>query len=61
LKAQFIRAGAETASLAGSGSAVFAVFDSAPKLIRALKVIPAGWQVFKTRTLPRDEYERLIF
>ncbi|MHB8655189.1 MAG: 4-(cytidine 5'-diphospho)-2-C-methyl-D-erythritol kinase [Terriglobia bacterium] len=61
LKAQLIRAGAETASLAGSGSAVFALFDSAPKLDRAAKLIPAAWQIFKTRTLPRDEYERLIF
>ncbi len=61
LKAQLIQAGAETASLTGSGSAVFAVFDSAPKLARALKFIPAGWQVFRTRTLPRDEYERLMF
>jgi 4-diphosphocytidyl-2-C-methyl-D-erythritol kinase len=61
LKAQLIRAGAETASLTGSGSAVFALFDSAPKLVRATKFIPAAWQIFKTRTLPRDEYERLIF
>jgi len=61
LKAQLIRAGAETASLTGSGSAVFALFDSAPKLVRAAKFIPAAWQIFKTRTLPRDEYERLIF
>lgn len=61
LKAQLIRAGAETASLTGSGSAVFALFDSAPKLDRAAKFIPAAWQIFKTRTLPRDEYERLIF
>ena len=61
LKAQFIQAGAETASLTGSGSAVFAVFDSAPKLAHAFKFIPAGWQVFRTRTLPRDEYERLMF
>ena len=61
LKSQLIRAGAETASLTGSGSAVFALFDSAPKLIRASKLIPASWQVFRTRTLPRDEYERLVF
>ena len=61
LKSQLIRAGAETASLTGSGSAVFALFDSAPKLVRAVKLIPADWQVFTTRTLPRDEYERLIF
>jgi 4-diphosphocytidyl-2-C-methyl-D-erythritol kinase len=61
LKSQLIRAGAETASLTGSGSAVFALFDSAPKLIRASKLVPAPWQVFRTSTLPRDEYERLVF
>lgn len=61
LKSQLIRAGAETASLTGSGSAVFALFDTAPKLIRASQLIPAPWQVFRTSTLPRDEYERLVF
>lgn len=61
LKSQLIRAGAETASLTGSGSAVFALFDSAPKMIRASKSIPEQWHVFRTRTLPRDEYERLVF
>ena len=61
LKRQLIQAGAETASLSGSGSAVYAVFDSAQQLVRALKLIPAGWQCFRTRTLSRGEYERLIF
>jgi 4-diphosphocytidyl-2-C-methyl-D-erythritol kinase len=60
-KSQLIQAGAETACLTGSGSAVFAVFDSAPKLVRATKFLPAGWQIFTTRTLPRDEYERLMW
>ena len=61
LKSQLIQAGAETASLTGSGSAVYAVFDSAQKLVRASKLIPLGWQIFRTRILTRDEYERLIF
>jgi 4-diphosphocytidyl-2-C-methyl-D-erythritol kinase len=64
LKRRLIRAGAESASLTGSGSAVFAVrqpTDSARKLLRASKFIPAGWQMFPTRTLPRAEYERLVF
>lgn len=60
LKRRLIRAGAETASLTGSGSAVFAVFDSARKLLSALRFVPPGWQTFRTRTLPRAEYERLV-
>lgn len=60
LKSQLLRAGAEIASLTGSGSAVYAIFDSARKLLRASKIIPEGWQTFRTRTLPRAEYQRLL-
>ncbi len=60
LKRQLIRAGAETALLTGSGSAVYALFDSAPKLGRASKSIPATWQAFRTRTLPRAAYRRRL-
>jgi 4-diphosphocytidyl-2-C-methyl-D-erythritol kinase len=60
LKRQLIRAGAETASLTGSGSAVYAIFASARQLIRARELVPAGWQTFRTRTLPRREYRRAI-
>ncbi len=61
LKRQLIRAGAETASLTGSGSAVYAVFESSRQLARASKLIPKGWRGFRTRTLPRAEYWRSIF
>jgi 4-diphosphocytidyl-2-C-methyl-D-erythritol kinase len=61
LKSQLIRAGAETASLTGSGSAVYALFDSARSLARAAKFVPGDWQVFRTRTLSRAEYQRLLF
>lgn len=61
LKSQLIRAGAETASLTGSGSAVYALFDSARSLARATKFVPGKWQVFRTRTLSRAEYQRLLF
>ena len=61
LKSRLLRAGAEIASLTGSGSALYAVFASARKLARASKLIPRGWQVFLTRTLPRAEYQRLLF
>jgi 4-diphosphocytidyl-2-C-methyl-D-erythritol kinase len=56
LKRQLIRAGAETASLTGSGSAVFALFDSARSLTRAARLIPRGWKPYSTRTLSRAEY-----
>lgn len=61
LKSQLIRAGAETASLTGSGSAVFALFDSARLLARAIKFVPGDWKLFRTRTLSRAEYQRLLF
>jgi len=61
LKSQLIRAGAETASLTGSGSAVYALFSSARTIARATKVVPGDWQVFRTRTLSRAEYRRMLF
>lgn len=60
LKRQLIRAGAETASLTGSGSAVYALFQSAQKMARASEVIPRGWQSFRSRTLSRAEYQRRL-
>ncbi len=60
LKRQLLRAGAETALLTGSGSAVYAIFDSAPKLLRASQCVPATWQVFRTQTLSRAEYRRRL-
>jgi 4-diphosphocytidyl-2-C-methyl-D-erythritol kinase len=61
LKASLIRAGAEAASLTGSGSAVYAIFDSARKLKSALRFVPRKWRVFRTRTVSRAEYRRLQF
>ncbi len=61
LKAQLIRAGAEVASLTGSGSALYAVFDSARQFARAAKLVPRGWQGYRTRTLRRVEYQKLLF
>lgn len=59
-KRQLVRAGAEIASLTGSGSAVFGVFDSAQKLTRATTLVPKRWQTFRTRTLSRAEYLRAV-
>ena len=61
VKRQLIRAGAETASLTGSGSALYAVYESAQQLNRAACYIPAEWKVFKVRTLPRAAYLRRLF
>jgi 4-diphosphocytidyl-2-C-methyl-D-erythritol kinase len=61
VKDQFIRAGAETASLTGSGSAIYAIFDSARQLTQARKSVPPEWSIFKAQTLPRRQYQRLIF
>ncbi len=60
LKRRLIRAGAETASLTGSGSAVYAIFASARQLTRALEYVPARWRTFRTRTLSRREYLRAV-
>jgi 4-diphosphocytidyl-2-C-methyl-D-erythritol kinase len=59
LKAHLIRAGAEMASLTGSGSAVYAVFESTRQLLHASKLIPKGWLKFRSRTLSRADYRRL--
>ena len=60
LKRHLIRAGAETASLTGSGSAVYSVFESTRQLLRASKLIPKGWLKFGSRTLSRVDYRRLL-
>lgn len=59
-KRQLIRAGAETASLTGSGSAVFGLFDSARKLAHAQRLAPRNWKTFRTRTISRAEYFRAV-
>ncbi len=61
LKRQLIRAGAEVASLTGSGSALFALFSSPRQMAGASKLIPEGWLVFPTRTLVRADYHRRLF
>ncbi|MBI4164244.1 MAG: 4-(cytidine 5'-diphospho)-2-C-methyl-D-erythritol kinase [Acidobacteria bacterium] len=59
-KRQLIRAGAETASLTGSGSALFGLFDSARKLKHAQNLAPRNWKTFRTRTVSRAEYVRAV-
>jgi 4-diphosphocytidyl-2-C-methyl-D-erythritol kinase len=61
LKRRLIRAGAEVASLTGSGSAMFALFASSRQMARASKLISKGWLPFQTRTLARGDYQRRLF
>jgi len=57
-KTALMKAGAEAALLAGSGSAVFGIFDSGDAQERAIQVIEleAGWRVFPCRTVGRNSY-----
>ena len=57
-KNALMQAGANAALLAGSGSAVFGVFDSEDAQRRAIQAIEleTGWRVFPCRTVGRQEY-----
>jgi len=57
-KAALMGAGAQVAMLAGSGSAVFGIFDSGDAQRRAIQAIEleTGWRVFPCKTVGRDNY-----
>ena len=57
-KVALMKAGAEAALLAGSGSAVFGIFDSEDAQKRAIQVIEleSGWRVFPCSTVGRSHY-----
>jgi len=57
-KTALVKAGARAALLAGSGAAVFGVFDSRDAQERAIQVIEleAGWRVFPCKTVGRSHY-----
>jgi 4-diphosphocytidyl-2-C-methyl-D-erythritol kinase len=57
LRRQLLRAGAEMASLTGSGTALYAIFSSARKLASARRLLPRGWRSFAERTLSRSEFQ----
>ncbi|HEX3120165.1 MAG TPA: 4-(cytidine 5'-diphospho)-2-C-methyl-D-erythritol kinase [Candidatus Acidoferrum sp.] len=59
IKRELLRAGAAEAMLAGSGSAVFAVFPS-PALARRAAVGFSSDQTFVCETISRDRYKRLV-
>jgi 4-diphosphocytidyl-2-C-methyl-D-erythritol kinase len=57
-KAALLRGGASAALLAGSGSAVFGIFDNWVAQKRAIQIImlEPGWRVFPCRTVGRSHY-----
>ena len=61
-KATLIRSGARAALLAGSGSAVFGIFDGGDAQERAIQTIEleAGWRVFPCRTVGRSQYRSAL-
>jgi 4-diphosphocytidyl-2-C-methyl-D-erythritol kinase len=61
-KAALMRAGAQAAVLAGSGSAVFGIFDSEDAQRRAIQAIEleTGWRVFPCKTVGRDDYAKAL-
>jgi 4-diphosphocytidyl-2-C-methyl-D-erythritol kinase len=59
IKRELLRQGAAGASLAGSGSAVFGIFQHPAMARRAARAFPND-QVFVCSTLPRAEYRRKL-
>ena len=57
-KAELLKAGANAALLAGSGSAVWGIFDGEDAQRRAIQAIEleTGWRVFPCRTVGRSAY-----
>jgi len=57
-KTALLKAGAVGATLAGSGSAVFGIFDSEEAQRRAIQAIEleTGWRVFPCKTVGRSTY-----
>jgi 4-diphosphocytidyl-2-C-methyl-D-erythritol kinase len=61
IKHALLDAGAVTAAMSGSGSAVFGLFDRLEAARRtAADLARPGWQVVYTRTLSRAEYARKL-
>jgi 4-diphosphocytidyl-2-C-methyl-D-erythritol kinase len=58
-KSALLKAGADAALLAGSGAAVFGIFDSEDAQRRAIQAIEleTGWRVFPCKTVGRQEYQ----
>jgi 4-diphosphocytidyl-2-C-methyl-D-erythritol kinase len=61
-KAALMKSGAQAALLAGSGSAVFGVFENKHAQERAIQAVEleAGWRVFPCKTVGRSHYRSAI-
>ena len=60
IRQSLLDAGAVTAAMSGSGSAVFGLFERAEAARRTARDLARpGWTVVATRTLTRREYQRL--
>ena len=61
-KRALVESGAQAAALAGSGSAVFGVFDSEDAQRRAIQAIEleTGWRVFPCKTVGSDDYDKAL-
>jgi 4-diphosphocytidyl-2-C-methyl-D-erythritol kinase len=61
IKRRLKQAGARGVLMSGSGSTIFAIFDSAEARARAEEDFSAtGWRILRARTLGRIEYLRLL-
>jgi 4-diphosphocytidyl-2C-methyl-D-erythritol kinase len=59
MKAALRRAGALAASMSGSGSTVFGLFQKRREAVAAVdRLKGSGWRVLLTESLGRGEYER---
>jgi 4-diphosphocytidyl-2-C-methyl-D-erythritol kinase len=61
-KAALIKAGSQAALLAGSGSAVFGIFESEDAQRRAIQAIEleTGWRVFPCKTVGREQCQAAL-
>jgi 4-diphosphocytidyl-2-C-methyl-D-erythritol kinase len=61
VKRRLKQAGARGVLMSGSGSTIFAIFDSAEERVRAEEDLSAtGWRSLRARTLGRSEYLQLL-
>jgi len=61
-KESLLKAGARAALLAGSGAAVFGIFDNGDAQERAIQIVDLepGWRVFPCRTVERSHYRAAL-